>query len=141
MSDAKALVIDYLQTVWNDGDIEACDRFLAPYYDIHHDPGDPWDGQTLTLADFKNRVRLSRAPFPDQQFTVTTAVEEAHTVAVAWKWKGTFLNDAYGFAATGAEVQTSGITIYHTDASRISGHIQSVDRLSIFQQLQSSRAP
>lgn len=141
MSDAKALVIDYLQKVWNEGEIDACDHFVAPYYDVHHDPGDPWDGQTLTREEFKQRVRVSRAPFPDQQFTVTAAIEEANTVAVAWRWKGTFLSDMPGFTATGAEVQTSGITIYHTDGSHISGHVQAVDRLSVYQQIRKSEAP
>jgi steroid delta-isomerase-like uncharacterized protein len=135
MSDAKELVADYLQTVWNDGDVEACDRFLAARYDIHHDPGDPWDGQTLTLDAFKERVRLSRAPFPDQQFTLDAALEEGGTVAVAWHWKGTFLADLAGFVATGKEVRTSGITIYHTSGGRITGHLQVTDRLSVFQQI------
>lgn len=135
MSDAKELVAEYLQTVWNEGDVEACDRFLGPIYDIHHDPGDPWDGQTLTLAAFKERVRVSRAPFPDQQFTIFSAIEEAESVAIAWKWTGTFLSDLPGFKATGQSVHTSGITIYHTTGSRITGHLQVTDRLSIFQQL------
>ena len=135
MSEAKELVAAYIEAVWNDGDIDACDRFLAPLYDIHHDPGDPWDGQTLTREAFKERVRVSRAPFPDQQFTVETMIEEGGKVAMAWRWKGTFLADLPGFTATGKPVHTSGITIYHTDGMHISGHEQVTDRLSVFQQL------
>jgi len=135
MSDAKELIAEYLEVVWNDGDVNACDRFIAPLYDIHHDPGDPWDGQTLTLDAFKERVRVSRAPFPDQQFTVDASIEEANSVAIAWHWKGTFLADLPGFTATGKVVQTSGMTIYHTTGSRITGHLQVVDRLAVVQQL------
>lgn len=135
MNGAKALVADYMRTVWNDGDVEACDRFLAPSYVIHHDPGDPWDGQTLTLQAFKDRVRSSRAPFPDQEFSIDSLLEENGTVTVAWHWHGTFLADLPGFAATGKTVRTSGITIYHTSSARITGHQQVTDRLSVFQQL------
>ena len=135
MSEAKDLIGDFLQTVWNDGNVEACDQFLGPLYDVHHDPGDPWDGRTLTLAEFKERVRVSRAPFPDQQFTIETAVQEGETVAIAWHWKGTFLADLPGFKATGKVVRTSGLTIYHTISSRITGHWQVTDRLSVLQQL------
>jgi steroid delta-isomerase-like uncharacterized protein len=135
MSSAKTLVTDYLRTVWNEGNVEACDRFLAPSYVIHRDPGDPWDGQTLTLQAFKDRVRISRAPFPDQAFFTDTLLEEAGTVTVAWHWEGTFLADLPGFPATGKVVRTTGITIYHTSGARITGHHQVTDRLSVLQQL------
>lgn len=135
MTDAKAVVAEYLRAVWNDGDVEACDRFLASSYVIHHDPGDPWDGQTLTLSAFKDRVRISRAPFPDQKFSIDTLLDDAGTVTVAWHWQGTFLADLPGFAATGKPVRTSGITIYHTSGAVITGHQQVTDRLSVLQQL------
>ncbi|EBW2250074.1 hypothetical protein C9R18_25875, partial [Salmonella enterica subsp. enterica serovar Enteritidis] len=60
----------FLDRVWSSGDIDAIDEFLADRYTIRHDPGDPWNGQTLDIAGFKERVRLSRAPFPDQRFDV-----------------------------------------------------------------------
>ena len=58
----KELLTQFLAEVWNAGNIEASDKYIAPKYTIHHDPGDPWDKQELDLAQFKERVRLSRAP-------------------------------------------------------------------------------
>lgn len=135
MSDAKALVANYLHEVWNDGDASACDRYIAAPYTIHHDPGDPWDGQSLSLEAFKDRLRSSRAPFPDQRFTIDTMLEDGIKVAVAWRWEGTFLADLPGFPATGKPVRASGITIYTTEGSRITGHWQVTDRLSVVHQL------
>lgn len=135
MTRAKQLVTDFIQVVWNDGNVDACDRFLAPCYVIHSDPGDPWNGQTLTISAFKERLRVSRAPFPDQRFTIDTMLEESGMVTIAWRWTGTFLADIPGFTATGKPVTTSGITIYHTNGDRITGHQQVTDRLSVFQQL------
>jgi len=135
MSDAMEVVADYLHAVWNDGDIEACDRFVMPAYTIHHDPGDPWEGRTLTLAEFKERVRLSRLPFPDQQFTPAMMLEDPNRIAVAWTWKGTFTADLPPFKATGKPVSMSGMTIYYMDGERIAGHWQVVDRLTLVRQL------
>jgi len=135
MSDAKAIVIDYMHHVWNDGEVDACDRFLTRTYTIHHDPGDPWDGQKLTIEAFKDRVSMSRAPFPNQQFVIDTMIEEGIKVAVAWHWMGTFVTDMPGFRATGQVVTTSGVTIYYMEGDRISGHWQVTDRLGVFQQV------
>jgi hypothetical protein len=33
--------------VWNAGHVDASEKYLAPKYAIHHDPGDPWDKQEL----------------------------------------------------------------------------------------------
>ena len=64
----------FIQEVWSEGNVDEADKYLAPSYRIHHDPGDPWDGQTLDLEGYKERVRKSRAPFPDQRFAVNELV-------------------------------------------------------------------
>ena len=64
----KEILTGFLQKVWTEGNIDAIDQYLAPTYTIYHDPGDPWDGQILDIAGFKQRVTQSRAPFPDQRF-------------------------------------------------------------------------
>lgn len=92
MSIAKAnkvLLTSFLEEVWNAGDIEASNRYIASKYTIHHDPGDPWERQELDLAGFKERVRASRAPFPDQRFTIQELFAEADKVAITWSWSAT----------------------------------------------------
>lgn len=61
---------EFIERVWNQGDAGAAEDYLAPAYTIHHDPGDPWENRTLDLAGFQDRLRQSRAPFPDQCFTI-----------------------------------------------------------------------
>ncbi len=48
MTDNSRTLADFMEAVWNRGDAEAVDRFVAGPYTIHSDPGDPWDGATLT---------------------------------------------------------------------------------------------
>jgi hypothetical protein len=104
--ERKKLLVSFIEEVWSQGRIEACDDFIGETYTIRHDPGDPRDGLTLSRDAFKERVRTSRDPF------------------------------IAGFAATGARLTMSGLTLYDFDGeNRIRGHWQVVDRLGVFQQL------
>lgn len=131
----KAFVTRFIQEVWSDGNVEAANNYIARLYTIHHDPGDPWEGQTLDLAGFKERVRQSRAPFPDQRFTIKALIGERDKVVATWDWQGTHQGDMPGFPASGRQITTSGITIYYFDGAKLAGHWQIVDRLDIFRQL------
>jgi predicted ester cyclase len=132
----KKLLAAFIEEVWSQGRIEACDDFIGETYAIRHDPGDPWDGQTLSREGFKERVRMSRAPFPDQRFSLVSILEDGDTIAIAWTWVASHKGDIAGFAATGARLTMSGLTVYDFDAeNRIRGHWQVVDRLGIGQQL------
>jgi len=134
--ERKRLLAAFIEEVWSQGRIEACDDFVGETYTVRHDPGDPWDGQTLSPSGFKERVRLSRAPFPDQRFTLETVLEDGNAVAIAWTWAASHKGNIAGFSATGAHLTMSGLTIYDFDeTNRILGHWQVADRLSVFQQL------
>ncbi len=141
LNPRKRLLAAFLDDVWSLGDIDACDRYVGASYTIQHDPGDPWDGKTLDRAAFKDRVRQSRAPFPDQRFHVQSMLEDDGRVAVAWTWAATHAGDLPGFPATGRMLKMSGLTIYEFDGDGLlSGHWQVSDRLGIFQQLQTASA-
>jgi steroid delta-isomerase-like uncharacterized protein len=137
--DRKTLLAQFIDEVWSAGDIDACDRYLGDSYSIHHDPGDPWHHKQLSRAEFKERVRLSRAPFPDQRFELQEVLADGNAVAATWLWSGTHAGDFPGFPASGKQLKMSGATVYYFDGDRIVGHWQISDRLSVFQQLQSTK--
>lgn len=60
-AEKKAFVAAFLDIVWTRGDVSEVERFLAPRYTIRSDPGDPWDGRTLTREEFAERLTISRA--------------------------------------------------------------------------------
>lgn len=134
-SPRKQILADFLKDVWTDGKVDAVDQYLADSYSIRNDPGDPWDGQTLSVEGFKNRLVQSRAMAPDQIFHVEKMVGEGNEIAVAWTWSGTHLGDIPGIPATGRKITMTGLTIYGFDGDRLTGHWQVADRLSVFQQL------
>jgi steroid delta-isomerase-like uncharacterized protein len=131
----KNILKEFIRRVWNEGNNDAASDYIASAYTIHHDPGDPWEGLTLDLEGFKERVRKSRAPVPDQRFDIQEMFENEDSVAITWLWQGTHLGDIAGFPATGEQIRMSGATVYYFDGDRISGHWQIADRLGVFQQL------
>jgi steroid delta-isomerase-like uncharacterized protein len=133
------LLRSFIEQVWNRGDADAAGDFIAPLYTVRHDPGDPWHGRELDLAEFQERVRAGRAPFPDQRFVIRELLADGHKAFLSWTWTGTHLVAIGDFAATGKVVSTSGLTLYDFEAGRLRGHWQVVDRLSVFQQLMRNR--
>ena len=135
MDPSERAVRALFDRVWNAGDLDAVDELLAPQYHIRSDPGDPWDGQVLTPEGFKDRFRISRAPFPDLHFEISEAVSDGARVAVSWTMRATNQGPLGGRPATGRKICVKGITIYYAEAARITGHTQAVDRLTILNQL------
>lgn len=137
MSDTanKQVVERILLEVWSRGDTSSAADLVADNYTLFHDPGDPWEGQTLDRAAYIERVSLSRAPFPDQSFSIQTMLAERDEVAVTWLWAGTHRGDIAGIPATNRLIKMSGATVYSFDGAHTTGHWQISDRLSVFQQL------
>lgn len=134
-SQQKQILRQFLREIWSEGNIEAAEKYLAPSYVIRHDPGDPWDGKTLDLAGFKERVMISRAPFPDQRFDVQEMFADDGSVVVTWLWTATHSGDLPGFPASGKQITMSGATVYYFDGPLLTGHWQIADRLGVYQQL------
>ncbi len=133
----KQRLAQFIRQVWDEGKADAADVYLAETYTIHHDPGDPWDGMVLDLAGFKDRVRRSRAAFPDQHFDIQGLFADGNSIAMSWLWAATHIGDLPGFSASGKTIRMSGATVYTFDGEdRLTGHWQITDRLGVYQQLQ-----
>jgi steroid delta-isomerase-like uncharacterized protein len=135
MPDHASLLRQFMERVWNRGELDAIDELLAETYTVHSDPGDPWSGQSLDRAGFRARLVASRAPFPDLRFDLGEVVAEGDRVAVSWTMRGTHSEAMGDVPATGNAIEVDGMTIYHFEAERIAGHTQVVDRLAVLQQL------
>jgi len=121
--------------VWNSNDLDAIDELIADSYTVYSDPGDPWDGQTLTREGFRERVVISRSPFPDLTFEVGIMVPGEDHVAVSWVMRGTNTGPIGEVPPTGKAIEAKGLTIYHFQGGLISGHTQVSDRLAVMMQL------
>ena len=81
-------------------------------------------------------MKLSRAPFPDQRFSIQDLVAERDVVVMTWHWVATHTGDIPGFPATGNQIRMSGATVYYIQGGRFTGHWQITDRLGVYAQLQ-----
>jgi hypothetical protein len=80
--DRKDCLSRFIQEVWNCGREQALEDYLANTYTLHHDPGDPWDGQCLDIEGYRSRLRVSRAPFPDQRFDIQRLCADGDAVVM-----------------------------------------------------------
>ena len=134
-SEAARIVRELHDIVWTSGELSAVDRLVAPQYVIHSDPGDPWEGQTLDRAAYRERVIYSRTGFPDLTFTIHDLIATEHRVCVRWSAEGMHAGDLVGLPATGKRLHFAGQTIYNIVGEQVGGHWQVVDRLGFLQQL------
>ncbi len=134
--DAGSLMLrDLYQQVWSFGDYAAVERLVAPQYTIHSDPGDPWEGRTLDRAGYTERVRYSRAAFPDLVFHLEQTISAADRIAVRWSADGTHEGPLRDLPATGRRLRFAGQTMYELKHGQVAGHWQVVDRLGFLEQL------
>jgi steroid delta-isomerase-like uncharacterized protein len=139
MTNNVRVLAEFMEAVWNQGDATAVDRFLGDRYVIHSDPGDPWDGKTLSRDEFKQRLITSRAPFPDLRFDVSETIADGDRVAIVWTMRGHQTGAVTGRPPTGRAIEVQGMTVYYFADGRITGHRQVVDRLTAGRQLGMAR--
>jgi len=133
--DLKATLSAFMEHLWNKGDFSQIATYVAAEYAIKSDPGDPWDGQVIDHAGFKERVLFSRNAFPDLRFDLEELIAEGDRVVASWIMSGTHLGDLPGLPATGKPFAIRGMTIYYFKGDKVCGHWQAYDRLGFLAQM------
>ena len=114
MDTNETILRSFFARVWNTGGVTDVAQFSAPAYIIHSDPGDPWDGQTLSREQFCERMITSRAPFPDLAFSIDMMIDGGDCVVVSWVMSGTHRAALGDFPATGRITKQAHLR-YNTD--------------------------
>lgn len=125
----------FINDIWNDKKLDKVETYVYPGYKIFLDTADPWEGKTLSHAEFKKRLKYSFDAFPDMYFEITSAIEDEHHVAITWILTGTNSGMMGVLPPTNKKIKTKGITIYHFTDNLISGHTQVFDRKTVAKQL------
>lgn len=133
--DNQATLTRLLEEIWNQGSLALVEEIIASPYTIHHDPGDPWEGQSLDHETFKQRVMYSRKAFPDLHFDVQGYIAAEEKVVVNWFLTGTHQGPLNDVPPTGKKISISGITIYYFESGKVSGHWQVIDQLGFIAQV------
>lgn len=130
-----AFLQEFINEIWNKKNFDKVERYVHSEYTIHLDTADPWEGKTLSHAEFKERLNFSFNSFPDMNFEITAAISDENHVATSWILTGTNLGKIGEYPPTKKSINTNGFTIYHFTDNLISGHTQVFDRITVMKQL------
>jgi len=131
----ESILRAFFQKVWNEKDFDSIVNYVAPYYTIHIDSSDPWEGKTLNYLEFAMRLDYTFDSFPDMYFEIQTLIADGNYVAITWIMTGTNTGEIAGFSPTNKTIKANGFTIYHFNGSQICGHTQVCNKSTIMKQL------
>ena len=135
-ADNKALVRQYLETLWAQEDPARAEAFLAPHYQRHLTPHTP----PLPRAGFRQRLARFRAAFTDQQHTLEDLFAAGDRVAIRVTIRGTHHGVFHGIAPTGKHVTVSLVEILRIEGGKIAESWGGVDLADVLHQLGAVRS-
>jgi steroid delta-isomerase-like uncharacterized protein len=112
----EAVVRGFFEAVFNGGDLDAIERFIAPDH-ANHDPTAP------EVPPGPKGVRILaqhyRAAFPDIEYSIEEIFSSEDRVAHRWTFTGTHEGELMGIEPTGRQVQVVGIEINRLHRGKI----------------------
>ena len=126
-----ALVRRFFEEVWNKGNLDLVDEFLAQDYEDHNLP----PGAPHGHKGYKASVNMFRSAFPDIQFTLEQVLAEDHRVAIRLMGRGTHKGSFMGIPPTGKQVSFGGMTFIHIQDGKVAERWGLSDIPGLMQQL------
>ena len=129
-TDTKALVRQYIETVWNQADLTALNDLTTPVFTYH------LGGQPERDRDgMRQFIEMTHTAFPDWRVQIIDIMAEGDRVAVQWEGQVTHQGSFHGIPPTGKQVSVSGINIYHIVEGKVATEWEQTDSLGLLQQL------
>ena len=128
----KAIVRQWLDAVWQNGQLDRIPQYYAPTYTL--------DGAPKSLDEVRRDIETIRAALPDMRLTIHDMVAEGDTVAYRYSWQWTsdapFEDDIFGtLPPTGKPVTVTAMTFVRLADGKIVEDWASMDMLGMYQQL------
>lgn len=126
----KALVLCYIEEVWNQHDLDAIDELVSPDY-VNH---------TASTAEYqrggaRRAVEWLLSVFPDHRFGVEDQAGDGETVAVRGTCSGTHEGELMGIAPTGKRFAAQQSHWFRVVDGKLAEHWAVRDDLGMMQQL------
>jgi steroid delta-isomerase-like uncharacterized protein len=106
--EAKALVRQYVERVWNSADFAALTELTTPTF-AYFLAGQPARDRA-GIQQFLETVHLA---FPDWKVEIVECFAEGNAVVIRWRGEVTHLGPFHALLPTGRRIAVSGINIYH----------------------------
>lgn len=130
--DPRTLLEEHTERVWNQGDLDAVDRFIAPDY-VEHDPSVE---EHLNGPDaYRRNVDSFRSAFPDLEVTIEDSVVEGDRIAMRQSFRGTHEGEFMGIEPTGNEIKSTSLLICRIEDGKIAETWVETDMLGLLAQL------
>ena len=120
LSANKALVKSFVESVFNDHNISAIEKYLAD--------------TTQGREGFKQSLRAQFKAFPDIHTKIEHIVAENDLVAVYLNFTGTHRGEFQGIPPTNKKVNIRSSDLYRIENEKIVEHWDVVDQLNLLQQ-------
>ena len=120
--EVNAIMADVLK-VWNNADMEACDRVISADFVEH----DPIRGDTIGLDAFKKLLTSYYENYSSMDLSIHDTFIKNDKVAGLWTWKATHIS--------GAEIDISVVTILRIVDGKIAELTYYYDTLKEFKQM------
>ena len=127
----KQLLRRYITEVWDNGNLEALNEFLAPGYLRHVSPTLP----PLSLEEQIQRLTGFRAAFPDIILTVEEVMAEDDRIAFRSTITGTHHGELAGLPPTGRRVRVGLVDIIRVEDGRFAEQWGGPNMADMFRQL------
>src|SRR5918997_2332148 len=130
--DNKAIIRSYVETVWNQRQLDRSEEF------VDHAP---LPGQAPGLDGAKRKWAMYLNAAPDLRVTIEDQVAEDDKVGVRRSYEGTHEGELLGVPATGKQVRVGSISIFRLAEGKIVENWEQLDLLTLMQQLGVIPAP
>jgi predicted ester cyclase len=101
--ERKDTVRRLLEEVWNEGDLDAVDKYLATDAAEQRAP----TGREYSPEAIKEDVAAFRSAFPDIRVTIDDVIAEGDKVAYRATWRGTHQGEVRGISPTSEPIAIS----------------------------------
>lgn len=130
--DPRELLAEHTEAVWNRGELDAVDDFVAAEYVEH----DPTVAETLRGREaYKANVEQFRTAFPDITVTIEDTLVEGDRIALRQRFTGTHRGPFMGIEPTGETVDVSALLICRIADGKIAETWVQTDTVELLAQL------
>jgi len=122
----------HTETVWNRGDLDAVEDFIAEGY-VEHDPSirDSVEGP----AAYRENVDAFRSAFPDFEVENTHLLVDGDTIVARQRFTGTHKGPFEGVEPTGNAIESTSIVICRIAGNKIAETWVETDMVRLYDQL------
>ena len=126
------MVRQYVEVVWNGGDLDVLAEYVTRDH-LRHDPA----GDSHGIAQLAERIGAFCRAFPDLPFEIEiyAANDGGQTVIRRWLMTGTHMAEYAGVCTTGRSVTSTGMAISRLERGRIAEEWINRDDLGLLRQL------